>query len=274
MSRSGPAPSSSPPLPPAAPRASRSDGAQARERLLLVALRLFAEGGFAKTSTRAIAQAAGANIAAISYYFGDKAGLYAACFVEPMGGNASDLVAQFAADGLPLETALRIFMNGYTQPLKRGEIVRQCMRLHLREMLEPTGQMQGEFERDVCVPHEAMVRVLCRHLQLRRPDDDVHRLALSIAGLAMQLFVMQEKIGILRPGLLDTAQQIDTWTERLFAYALALVGAEQARRAAGPPARPAPSDLSMPSPHAPAPAARRNPPPARSAAQRSPHKTK
>jgi|GEM_PF-146266 len=270
MSRSSPAPSSS--ATPAPPRASRSDGAQARERLLLVALRLFAEGGFAKTSTRAIAQAAGVNIAAISYYFGDKAGLYAACFVEPMGGSASDLVAQFAADGLPLDSALRIFLGGYTQPLKHGAIVRQCMRLHLREMLEPTGQMQGEFERDVCVPHEALVQVLCRHLQLRRADDDVHRLALAIAGLAMQLFVMQEKIGLLRPGLLDTPQQIDTWTERLFAYAVALVGAEQARRAAEPSARP--SDLSTVSPRAPAPAARRNPPPARTAAQRSQHKTK
>jgi len=222
---------------PSSTRTSRSDGAQARERLLLAALRLFAENGFTKTSTRAIAQQAGANIAAISYYFGDKAGLYAACFVEPMGGNAGDLVVQFGAPGLSLEAALQTYMSGYMQPLKHGEIVRQCMRLHLREMVEPTGQLLTEFERDIRAPHETLVAVLCRHLRLRRADDDVHRLALSVSGLAMQLFVMQDLIGALRPGLLETPQQIDTWTGRLVDYAVALVGAEQARRAEARPAR-------------------------------------
>ena len=54
----------------------RADGAEAPAQLLLSALKLFAEKGFAKTSTREMAQAAGANLAAISDYFGDKAGLY------------------------------------------------------------------------------------------------------------------------------------------------------------------------------------------------------
>ena len=47
----------------------RSDGIEARNRLLDTALALFAEKGFAKTSTREIALAAQINIASISYYF-------------------------------------------------------------------------------------------------------------------------------------------------------------------------------------------------------------
>ena len=245
-------------------RAARSDGTQARERLLLAGLRLFAEHGFAKTSTRAIAQEAGANIAAISYYFGDKAGLYAACFVEPMGGTAGDLVAQFGAASLPLEGALRAYMHGYTQPLKHGEIVRQCMRLHMREMVDPTSQLLTEFERDIKAPHEALVRVLCRHLGLTRADDDVHRLALSVSGLAMQLFVMQDVIGALRPTLLDTPQHIDTWTERLVRYAVALVGAEQARRGEPPASSPKKGRANG----APAPSPRRDTPPSRAGSRR------
>ena len=66
-------------------KAQRSDGIEARSRLLNCALQLFSEKGFAKTSTREIAQAADANIAAIAYYFGDKAGLYRAVFTEPLG---------------------------------------------------------------------------------------------------------------------------------------------------------------------------------------------
>lgn len=211
-------------------RASRADGIEARTRLLHAALALFAAKGFAKTSTREIARAAGANIAAISYYFGDKAGLYAATFTEPMGGNMPGLVALFDAPGVPLAEALRIFMTGYLEPLKHGDIVRQCMRLHLRELLEPTGQWATELERDVQAPHEALVRVLTRHLQLGAPDDDVQRLAFAITGLATQLFVMRDVIEVLQPPLLASGAQIDTWADRLVSYALALVASETRRR--------------------------------------------
>ena len=83
----------------AAARKPRADGVEARARLLRAALRLFAHKGFAKTSTREIAQAAGANIAAIQYYFGDKAGLYSATFSEPMG-NPRDVIAAFTPPDL------------------------------------------------------------------------------------------------------------------------------------------------------------------------------
>ncbi|MBN8747577.1 putative HTH-type transcriptional regulator YbiH [Xylophilus ampelinus] len=211
-------------------RASRSDGAEARSRLLHAALALFAEKGFAKTSTREIAAAAGTNIASISYYFGDKAGLYAATFTEPMGGAMPDLIAMYEAPELPIAEALRIFMAGYVEPLKHGDIVRQCMRLHLRELLEPTGQWATELDRDVKAPHEALIRVLCRHLQLAGPDDDVQRLAFAISGLATQLFVMRDVVEQMQPQLLEGDARIDTWADRLSAYALALVADEARRR--------------------------------------------
>ncbi|MDN4588448.1 DUF1956 domain-containing protein [Xenophilus aerolatus] len=215
---------------PAPPRASRTDGIEARKRLLYAALALFAEKGFAKTSTREIAAAAGTNIASISYYFGDKAGLYAATFTEPMGGAMPDFIAMYEAPELPIAEALRIFMAGYLEPLKHGDIVRQCMRLHLRELLEPTGQWATELERDVKAPHEALVRVLCRHLQLAAADDDIQRLAFAISGLATQLFVMRDVVEQMQPQLLDADARIDTWAERLSAYALALVADEARRR--------------------------------------------
>jgi AcrR family transcriptional regulator len=224
---SEPSPQPLQPLQP--PRGARSDGQQARQTLLLSALSLFADKGFAKTSTREIALAAGANIASISYYFGDKAGLYAACFAEPLGGNAGDLTHLYDAPDLPVHEALRRFITGYVQPLKQGEIVRQCMRLHLREMLEPTGRWAEELERDIKGPHLVLVAILSRHLGVRA-DDDVHRLALSITGLAMQLFVMRDCVDVIRPSLMRGAPSIDRWAERLVDYALAMVQAEAQRR--------------------------------------------
>ena len=217
------------PAPAARQAAARSDGQEARTQLLSAALALFAEQGFAKTSTRAIAQAADVNLAAIRYYFGDKAGLYAACFSEPLGGNAGDLTRLCGAPELPVAEALRLFLTGYVEPLKQGEIVRQCMRLHLREMLEPTSQWAQEVERDIKGPHLVLVGILARHLGVRA-DDDLHRLAFAITGLAMQLFVMHDMVDLIHPPLMRSAAAIDRWAERLVDYALALVDAEQQRR--------------------------------------------
>jgi AcrR family transcriptional regulator len=47
-----------------------------RERLLDAAERLFALNGIAETSVRAITNEAGANVAAINYYFGSRSGLF------------------------------------------------------------------------------------------------------------------------------------------------------------------------------------------------------
>jgi len=50
--------------------------ASTRERILVKALPLFADHGFAGTSTRMVAKAAKVNVATLAYYFEGKEGLY------------------------------------------------------------------------------------------------------------------------------------------------------------------------------------------------------
>lgn len=210
-------------------RRQRSDGAEARSHLLLTALRLFAERGFAKTSTREIALAAGVNIAAISYYFGDKAGLYRAVFTEPMG-SAKDDIAAYDQPGFTLRQSLQGFVASFLNPMKQGEFIQQCTRLHFREMLEPTGVWAEELDQGIKPAHAALVAVLSRHLGVSRPDDDLHRLAFSITGLALQMYVTRDVIESVRPQLLATPKAIDLWAARLVDFAEAMVAVELARR--------------------------------------------
>ena len=212
------------------PRKQRSDGAQAREHLLECALRLFSSKGFAKTSTREIALAAGANLAAISYYFGDKAGLYRAVFTEPMG-SASDDIPLYNDPLMTLEQSLTGFFTSFLEPLKQGEMVQMCTRLHFREMMEPTGLWAQEVDNGIKPAHAALVEVLGRHLGLAAPDDDLHRLAFSITGLALQLFVGRDIVQAIRPQLLGQPEAVDAWAGRLVMFARAMVEAEGRRRA-------------------------------------------
>ena len=95
-----------------------TEGAQARARLLHAALRLFAENGFAKASIRDIAQAAGVNPASISYYFGDKNGLYRAAFTEPMG---SPIAVDAWPDTLP--AFIELLIQSFMQPLHELSLI-------------------------------------------------------------------------------------------------------------------------------------------------------
>jgi TetR/AcrR family transcriptional regulator, regulator of cefoperazone and chloramphenicol sensitivity len=210
-------------------RKQRTDGAEARQQLLHAALGLFAEKGFAKTSTREIALAAGANIAAISYYFGDKAGLYRAAFTEPLG-CAHDDSALFDQPDFSLRQSLHVFITSFLAPMKQGELVQQCTRLHFREMLEPTGLWAEEIDNGIKPAHAALVALLGRHLGVKQADDALHRLAFSIAGLALQLFLTRDVVQAIRPQLLNQPEAIDAWAEQMVAYAEAMVGIEAAQR--------------------------------------------
>ena len=221
--------SKTPPSPPQA-KTLRSDGVEARNRLLDAALALFAEKGFAKTSTREIAQAAQVNIASISYYFGDKAGLYKAVFTDPRS-NPTVPPEHIDNPNQPLEWSLGNLMRSFVEPLKQGHLVQQCMKLHFREMLEPTGIWQQEVDCTIKPAHNALVAALCRHLGLATPDDDIHRLALSIAGLGLMLQICTDVTSAVRPGLIASHAALDIYGERLVGYAMALTAAETARRA-------------------------------------------
>jgi AcrR family transcriptional regulator len=228
MKHSSNPPAACPPGPCEA-RKPRSDGEQSRERLLRTAIRLFAERGYGNTSTREIALAAGANSAAIRYYFGDKAGLYRAAFTERSPVHDKH-ACQFDQGQLTLRQALRGFYNELLVQMKQGELAQACLRLWFREMLEPTGLWAAEIDQGIKPAHAALVALLGRHLGLERADDDLYRLAFGVVGLGLQPLMTRDVVAAIRPGLIDNPAAIDVWTARLADYAEAMVNAELSRR--------------------------------------------
>ncbi len=209
------------------------DAASARNRLLRAALALFALQGFAKTSTREIAEAAQVNVASIAYYFGDKAGLYRAVFLGPLAEMPPPPAPRDGAEPT-LEDALRVLYAGFIAPLAEGDAARQCMKLHMREMIEPTGLWDDLIAREIRPSHDALLALLCRHFGLAAADADVERLAVCLAGLGIHLHLGRDVIDTLAPQLNAAPASIQAWLDRLVMYALAMVDAERRRRAGSP----------------------------------------
>ncbi|HYF57958.1 MAG TPA: CerR family C-terminal domain-containing protein [Burkholderiaceae bacterium] len=222
----------------------RADGIDARQRLLAAALDLFSEHGYEKTSVRAIAREARVNLGAVAYYFGDKEGLYQALFVEAPGTEPPNAPLAFAEPDRPLPEAMRMFYADFLEPLKQGDAVRKVMKLHFREMAEPTGAFQSALESDIRPQHDALVALLARELGLRRPDLDAQRLAAAIAGLGVHFFAFSEGVKTLAPALLASPRSIDALAARLAGYAISMIEGERARRAAVRSAERRPSEPS------------------------------
>ena len=89
------------------PRRARR-GPLTRKQILDASLRLFSEKGFARTSVRDIAQAAGITDAAIYYHFDSKRDLFEALFEERGITSALSELEQAAVTQPPLETLTSI----------------------------------------------------------------------------------------------------------------------------------------------------------------------
>ncbi|MDD4915011.1 MAG: CerR family C-terminal domain-containing protein [Methylococcales bacterium] len=201
----------------------------ARSRLVLAALRLFAQKGYEGATTREICEAADANISAIRYYFGDKAGLYRAAFNEPLGEKCCQVDME-TYGALPLAEALNRFFKEFLEPLKMGEDINLLMKLRFREMTEPTGVWQQEIDAEIKPQHMALANLLKQHLRLPGIDPDLHRLTFAVIGMAIHFYVGQEAITSISPDMLNNAAAIDTLAERLAGFATAMVAAEAQRR--------------------------------------------
>ena len=101
------------------------------------------------------------------------------------------------------------------------------MKLHFREMIEPTGAMEEAINQEIKPEHATLLRMLVADLGLERPDVDLQRLSFCIIGVAVHFFVGQNFIDQISPGVLASPRAIDTLAERLAVYSMGMIEAEE-----------------------------------------------
>lgn len=169
--------------------ASEFEQVDARERLLTAAQEVFAERGYDAATVRDICRVAGANIAAVNYYFGDKEKLY----IEAVK-RAHVCAAQMDSfpappPGTPAAEKLRGFIR---------EIVRRmhapasptAMKLMMREMADP-GKAAHVVVTEFIQPVAFTLRDILRELL---PQFDEQRLLMTCFSIMGQcLFYRQNR---------------------------------------------------------------------------------
>lgn len=178
-------------------RSRRADGDRTRERILEVALPLFAAEGFAGTSIRRIATAADCNVATIAYHFSDKQGLYEAVVVR----LHEDLEADFPSDliaGVPPDRLVRTVVARAWDFVKAH---RDPIRLQIRHVLDTGGQpdivvrqrsepllaraeaVVGMFRPEWSSTERRMLIVALMHTIVRMSLEDRTQLATMLGGV-------------------------------------------------------------------------------------------
>ena len=183
-----------------------------RRRLVAVARELFARRGFGEVGIREISREAGVTPGMISYYFGDKLGLYEAMLgsvFEEMFGRVRELAAEPPAGAAPLAALIRMYIATIaSQPWVPA--------LLLREIVTGDSAARARFVERFATRAAALIPGLVAAEVASgdlRADLDPRLAVLSLIGMSIFPFLAQPIAGKVLGYELD-----DDFRERLIAH--------------------------------------------------------
>lgn len=194
-----------------------------KARLLKAAGEEFAEKGFEAARVRTICERAGANLAAINYYFGDKEQLYVQAVLEAYRYGMRAM-PEANDPRTPPTIELRMFIHGFlTNVLAMNRKPSWHNTLMMREILRPTAASET-LVRDGIRPRferlQGIMRQICPEADARRLD----ALTFSVIGQCLHYkvagVVCEQLIGAKAMKSLN----VDYLTDHITAFCLAALG--------------------------------------------------
>lgn len=129
-----------------------------RQRILIIAGQVFAAKGYEAATLREICQQAGANMAAVGYYFRGKERLYEES-VRYAANSLADELPRWPS-GTPAVDQLRTLVHAVVSMATAGRCAPWRLRLVLREVLHPRDSCQGAAHEAIRPFFESLVSVL------------------------------------------------------------------------------------------------------------------
>ena len=167
----------------------RKDGIEKRRRILASACQVFAEKGYHAASVADICRRAGANVAAVNYYFGNKASLYAEAWQEAYEKHVGPVFAE--ADDVVPEEQLRLFIHSlirnFTEQGSRGEFTR----LYLMELANPTGLISNLWHKLIEPRRQVLLKIISKIMGAAESDEKVLFCEISIINQCRSLLTVR-----------------------------------------------------------------------------------
>jgi AcrR family transcriptional regulator len=196
-----------------------------RHRILNAAGEVFAEKGYAAATIREICGKAGANLASVNYYFGDKERLYVEVLKAAHPGSPEAGVEHAWPEDMPPEEKLKAYIRQLLERLLLLEERSWKVKVLHREILDPTpfckDVIQGYFQ----MRFAQIMSILDEILPAEMPSYRRHQVALSIVGQCVYFRAAHNVISmVVGENERKEYHTVELLAEHVFAFASAALG--------------------------------------------------
>ena len=149
---------------------------------------MFAERGYLNAKVAEICRRAGANVAAVNYYFGDKDTLYAEAWQYAF--NEYAMPESLVPEHTSPEDQLRNYIHSLIQNFMEKGLQGYFTRLYLMELANPTGLIQ-DTSHDLIEPRrQKLLRIICKIMGVDTANETVLFCEMSIINQCRALLTI------------------------------------------------------------------------------------
>ncbi len=200
-----------------------SDSDPTRDKLLDVAGRIFADRGYRAATIREISAAAGANVAAVNYHFGDKLGLYTEV-VRQSARLAEFQAAQTVIDrDAPAKEVLRAVIRARLHSLFRGDRPDWSFRIMAHELAQPTPALRRLVNKAGQPVFHRMLQLIGGMIGLPAEDESTRLCAISLLGQIMVYALAGPLVTAIWPEFEPTPEQVERIADHITDFSLSYI---------------------------------------------------
>jgi AcrR family transcriptional regulator len=194
-----------------------------RDKLLDVAGRIFADRGYRAATIREICVAAGANVAAVNYHFGDKLGLYTEAVQQSLRAAELEAIQNALDQPAPPEDILRAVIRVRLRGIYRQDRPDWYFRILAHEVAEPTPALRQLINKVGRPIFQRMLELIGGMIGLPADDSKTRLCAISVMGQILVYVFAKPLLDGVWPELKMTPEQVDRIADHIADFSLSYI---------------------------------------------------
>jgi AcrR family transcriptional regulator len=194
-----------------------------REKLLNSAGPIFADRGYRAATIREISVAAGENVAAVNYHFGDKLGLYTEVVQHSLHAAGIEAVQNALDLNSPPDEILRAVIRARLRGICRGDRPDWHFRILAHELAQPTPALEHLINKVGRPIFNRLLDLIGRMIDLPPTDDKTRLCAISVMGQILAYIFAGPLLAGVWPGLKMTPEQVERIADHIGDFSLSYI---------------------------------------------------